>query len=103
MKWYHWLAIPALPLLVALAFVACVLTGRREQFGRLMETELEVIEARAEAKRTRAKLGAEHARQQVEERYNAKLTRLTEEQKARADRLRDDPVALAELLARLSR
>lgn len=101
MKWYHWLLFA----LVATVTVVAYVLGRRdgESLSDTLATEADVIEAKAEVKRLLIKEDAAHARAWAEERYHDKLARLDEEQRAEADRLRDDPVALTEWLARIGR
>ncbi len=100
MKWYHWVLIP---FAVAVAVIAYVLGRRDKDLVGTVVTEIDAFEAKAEAKRILIEHDADHARAWAEARYHDKLARLDVDGKAEAGRLRDDPVALTEWLARIGR
>ena len=96
--WDHWyLAI----LLVGAVLTVVWLRGRG--LGDLkakLALELAAIRAKEEARNATIELGAEKARQQVEAKYRSDMIKLDADQKAEAERLKDDPVALAAFLVR---
>ena len=100
MKWYHWslLVLVIIPVTV-LAFIF----GRRHgDLGSEVSVEMDALEARATAKRWKAELDAKLASEKVKRRYADKIAKLDSEKVDEINRLRDNPVALADLLARLS-
>jgi len=100
MKWYHWLWAP---LAIGGVFLAYILGRRHGDAVPDIATELEVIDAKAKAKRWKAKLDAECARQLVEDEYVHAINKLDTKARDRARQLRADPVALAAFLARAGR
>lgn len=98
MRWYHWLIVPIIVLLVLLAF----LIGRRGSVTGSIATEMDALEARALAKRWQSELTAKRAADMVQKRYRDKMAKLNSEAIDEVNRLRSDPVALADHLARLS-
>lgn len=99
MRWYHWILFAGIAVATVLAF----LLGRRHgDLSSSLSTELEALDARAQAKKWKAELDAAKAAFLVETRYKEKIARLDKEALDEVDRLRSDPVALADLLARLS-
>lgn len=100
-RWY----IPAFVLFVAVVALIAIFTRRKDgpQPGTIIKEvskELEVIEAGAEVRRVKAELGAEKAKQLVEERYRAERARLDAEKERQAHELEEDPVALARFLVK---
>jgi hypothetical protein len=65
-----------------------------------MSLELKVIEARGVVRKAQATTDAIQAKAAVEQRYRTELSRLSDEQKAEAEGLKDDPVKMAEFLVR---
>lgn len=97
MKWYHWIWLPVVAVVVTVAYVL----GRRDKgVTGGIQTELDVIEARTVAKKIAANMSAERASQWVELRHKDRIKRLDDSQRKQATDLRDDPVALAEFLVR---
>ena len=99
--WFVPLAIAGVALLAILAIV----TRRKDgpQVGTIIESagkELEVIEAGAEVRRTKAELGHEQAKQLVEQKYAVQKAQLDADQAKEAKALEDDPIALAKYLVR---
>lgn len=100
MRWYHWVAMPFVVLVLVLAFIA----GRRDRdLSETIKAEFDSIEAKATAKRMKAALGADQARRWVETRYATKIEQLSKTGRAKANALRDDPVALAGWLSSICR
>ena len=100
MKWYHWLWVPVLIVIVVVAYVM----GRRDgDLASDLSVEMDALEARAMAKQLKAEMGAEKARRAIEDTYKEKLEKLDEDGKALVDSLADDPVALADFLVRVGR
>lgn len=103
--WNHWYV----PLAVVAAIVAALLWKKPKGVPVTQvvidstKKELEVIEAQAEVRRLKAELGAEQARQHVEDKYREAKSKLTAEQAEKAKRLEKDPVALAKFLVRAGR
>lgn len=97
MKWLKYWYVPVILVLGVLLWI--VSRGRVNPMEHT-ETELEAIKAGAEVKRIQTKLGAEQARQHVEDKYRKQLEALNEKQKAQAEELRNDPVKLAKFLVR---
>jgi len=100
MRWLRWLWIP---LVAAAVVVAYVVGSRKGSIAADISTEIEVIEAKADARRFAAQLGAENARRHVEERYEMEIASLNEHQQASARAIRDRPDALAEYIIRTAR
>ena len=63
---------------------------------------MDVIDAKANAKKWQIELGAERATAKVKAGHMERLATLDEEERDEVDRLSGDPAALAELLTRLS-
>lgn len=74
-----------------------VLAGGRGKLPDLKK-DFKRIDATAEAKKLKAKLGHQEAVEAIEEKHKEKLNALDERQKAEAQRLRSDPVALSKFL-----
>ena len=100
MRWYHWAWVP---FAVAAVVVAYVIGKRRGDIAGDIRTEIEVIEARADAKRLAAEFGAESARRHVEDRYEMEIARLNTAQQTTARAMRGRPDALAEYIIRTAR
>lgn len=96
MRWYHWVLLVAV---ILIAFGAYLL-GMRDP--PKIDSEIEAIRAKADAKRWKAALGAQKAAEKVERRYLDRIEKLNDLERQEVDRLRNDPVALADMLARLS-
>lgn len=96
----HWYIV----VLVLIAMVGFVIAAHDPLARRLkrvwLDRELEVVKAKAKARRQAAEQGAEAAAQQVKEDYRDAYQRLEEEQKAEAETLEQDPAALAAYLVR---
>ena len=100
MRWYHWILLVCV--LAPAAALAFLLGRRGGSLRRVLETEQDAIDARAAAARWRAEYDAQTAADMVENRYKDKILRMDEEATRDIQMLRNDPVALADLLARLS-
>ena len=90
---------------VPLVFVGSVLlytltVGRRANPVETAKKELRVIKAGAEASKARAELGTEKAIAVVESKYRLDLAALEGEKAARAEKLKEDPRALARFIVR---
>jgi len=92
----HWY----IPVVVVLGVAVWILSRGRTSPTAPVEVELEAIEAGAEVRRVNAKLGAEQARQHVQDKYREQLAALDEKQRARAEELSNDPAKLAKFLVR---
>lgn len=103
MRGLHWLKdywyVPVL--VIGLLFLVLWVrgTGWQNVLDKL-KLELAAISAKGEARKAKVELGAEKAKAQVEQKYQTQLINLTAEQKAEAEKLDDDPVALAQFLVR---
>lgn len=101
-RWY----IPAFVLFVAVAALAAIFTRRRKDdplpatIIQEVSKELEVIAAGAEVRKVRAEMGADKAKQLVEEKYRAERAALTAAQEREAHELEEDPAALARFLVK---
>jgi hypothetical protein len=96
--WDHWYLVL---LAVGLAFAVIWVRGvTPSQAWARLQTELDSIGAKNEARRAQELLGAERAREQVEATYQHQIIALDAEQQAKAKELADDPVALAQFLVR---
>jgi hypothetical protein len=96
-RWYHWLW---LPIVVIVAVLAFVLGRRNMDLSSTISTEMDVMQARAEAKKVAATLGAVRAAEEIERAHAATLAKLDTEARDEATRLRSDPAALAAYLVR---
>lgn len=96
MRWYHYLL---LVLVIAPVTALAYLLGQR---GTSFDEERRALEARAKAKKLAAEIGALRAAAQIERDYASTIAKLAQEAKDEIERLRSDPVALADLLTRLS-
>lgn len=94
----HWY-VPVL--LIGLIFAVLWVrgTGWRTVLANL-KLELAAIAAKGEARKAQVELGAEKAKAQIEQKYQSQIIKLTADQKAEAEKLQDDPVALAQFLVR---
>jgi len=97
MKWYHWFWAPFIAIV---AIVAYVLGTKKGSAGDIVNLELDVLQARAEASEAVKLLDVERARDAVREQHRVTIERLKQEQHDEADLLRSDPAALAEFLTR---
>jgi hypothetical protein len=98
MKWYHWIWVP----LVAVAsFLTYALTRAKGGFSDTLATEVNAINAKADAKKLVTEQGADIARAKILTEHTETVNRLSEKQKAEADRLRSDPAGLAVFLTRI--
>jgi hypothetical protein len=68
--------------------------------ARRVKLELDAIRAKGETRQVEAKLGAERAREHVEQTYHNEIIALDAEQHRKAMELQNDPVALAQFLVR---
>jgi len=92
-----------IPLLFVGGIVAWVLIGWRKPGARpwaSTERELNAIAAGAEADRVRVELGTEEALRHVNEKWAARRAQLKADQVARAEKLENDPEALARFIVR---
>jgi len=69
-----------------------------KDFADRIKLELAAIRAKGEARQLSQELGSEKAKNEIENKYKDAMTKFNEEQKAEAERLRDDPVALADFI-----
>ena len=90
-----------IPVAVAAAVILLILGKRKQGFVEAVNGEINVIEAKSEARRLKAAKGIQGATLEIEERYRHRMEKLDSEQTKKADRLRGDPVALAAFLERL--
>lgn len=100
MRWYHWILLVLV--IIPLTLLAFVLGRRHGDLGSEVSTEMDALEARALAKRWKAELDAKQAADKVQRRYEDRIAKLDSEAVDEINSLRDDPVALADRLARLS-
>ena len=68
-----------------------------------VQTELDIIQAGAEARETEIELGTVQTVQRVKDKYAAKTATLDATQMLKVKELEDDPIALAKYLERLTR
>lgn len=100
MRWYHWILLVLV--IIPVTIVAFALGRRGMDLSSSVSTEMDRLEARAVAKKWQIKLGAVEAEKKVRERHAERLAKLDEENLREVEALSGDPVALADLLARLS-
>lgn len=101
MKWYHWILLVVV--VIPVTVLAFVLGRRNGDLASEVSHEMDALESRAEASKWRAELGAEKATAKVKEQHAETMAKLEQEKLDEVERLTGDPVALADLLARLSR
>ncbi len=99
MRWYHWILLVLV--IIPLTVLAFILGRRHGDLSSEVSVEMDALEARALAKRWQAELDAKRASEKIERRYEEKIAKLDSEAVDEINRLRDDPVALADRLARL--
>ena len=98
----HWY----IPLAIVAAIVGALLWRKRPGVplpvivAEKVRQELRIIDATTEVKKIKAELGAEQARQHVEDKYREAKSKLDFRQAEQAEMLADDPVALAKFLIR---
>lgn len=95
MKWWL-LAIVA----VVVAVLAWMLGQRGINPMKAVRLELDVLDAKTNAKKLLVNSGASEARRQIESEHKATIERMDSEQKQQATALAADPVALAAFLVR---
>lgn len=96
--WDRWYLIA---LVVGAVFAFVWLRGRSlSDLLAKLDLESKVLAAKGEARKAEVKVGAAQAKAEVEQKYKNELVRLSDEEKAEAERLKDDPAKLAEFLVR---
>jgi len=98
-SWYHWLW---LPVVAVIALLAYALGRGNKSLASQMSTELEVIDAKRDAKKAMATKGDNAARVEIIARFQSTIQQLNEQQASEAENLRHDPAALAAYLTRVS-
>ena len=87
-------------LAVGVAYLVWVVTRGRRDPKAVVARERQVVDAKAEARRAEADLGAEQAAEKIKADYAEKLKQLDAAQKEKADALASDPESLVEHLLR---
>jgi hypothetical protein len=87
---------------IALGVIGFLLGRGCGNLRKSVSNEIDVVEARAHAKRTAAAKGTAEAIREIELQHAAALENFDREQMARVDSLRGDPVALAAWLTRVA-
>jgi hypothetical protein len=96
-RWY-------LPLIAVAVVLGWWLTrGRIGPSPRILKLELDAIAEAARVREATAKLGAEQARRDVEQKHAVALASLNDDQRAEVVTLRSDPAALAKFLVKVAR
>lgn len=106
MKALRWLADHwYIPVIMVVAAVTILIGMKRPKDAMLdlVKRELDAINAKREVREMQIQLGAEAAKQHVNDTYREQLESLDERGKARAEALEKDPAALAKMLEKLSR
>ena len=98
MRWYHWVGIGVLGVLLVAVWFA---TGGRglNPMDRLA-IEVDAIDAKADVRRIQSKLNTEQALQHVDQSYRQDIELMDEKRKAKAKTLRKDPAKLAAFIVR---
>lgn len=103
-RFLHWLVdYWYIPLVVLGGIFLFVMSRGKESPSKILFTELDAIKAGSDAKKVQAEKGAEIASEEVRKKHAEALKKLDEEQKAEAERLKNDPVALSKFLIRASK
>ena len=91
-----------IPVFFVVSIILWIVFRRRgNPLGQTL-AELQAIEAARDIKEYKAIAGAEAAKMRVERRYHVELLALNEKQEKQAEKLRDDPAALAKFIVRAS-
>ena len=96
--WDYWY----IPLIVALSVAIWIVLRRGTPIDALND-ELDVIKAGADARKLVAAQGAGEALNAVSTQHRDALDKLDDDQQIQAERLKDDPVALARFLVRAAK
>lgn len=94
-----------IPILAVGGIIAWILFCRWRPGSKLTPlsttvAELEAIKAGAEADKVRVELGTVEAVKHINEKYAGRIAKLNEKQKVRAEKLLNDPEALARFIVR---
>lgn len=88
-------------LLAIFGIIVCALSlGKHRNILRNLKKEKEIIDAKASARKIKARDGLEKAKAEVEKTYADKLENLDEEQKKRAEELASQPDKLVDAILR---
>lgn len=80
-----------------------LLKQQPEKAAKSLEEAFDAFEAEAQVTKLEAAVGKAEAVARVEEVYHEQIKKLSAEQKAKADKLRNDPVALSRFLLKAGR
>ena len=98
MKWYHWVGICVL---FAVVLLLWLMTGGKGPNPMVVaQREIDVVNAKADAKKAKAELGYEKAVAHVQAKYAEDIEAMDAARRKRADEISGDPAKLAAFIVR---